>query len=122
MYIEDLVKRKNLKLTTARIEILEKLLRATKPLCYEELKDEISMDKATFYRNITKFEEKLIINSFESNDKKRYFEVNQLQHPHFICSRCNKIECIKEPLNFNLAGYTIENIILKGICKECNQI
>ncbi len=122
MDIENLVKRKNLKLTTARMEILEKLLHASRPLCYDELKNGISMDKATFYRNITKFEDKMIVNSFESNDKKRYFELNQPLHAHFICVICDKIECIKEPLDFNLKGYSIENIILKGKCKKCNQI
>ena len=122
MDIENLVKEKNIKLTSARVEILKKLLHAEKPLSYDELKDHISMDKATFYRNINKFEEKMIVNSFESNDKKRYFEIYALPHPHFICVKCDKIECIKKPLDFNLSGYTIENIILKGKCKECNQI
>ena len=120
MNIENIVKEKNLKLTNARVEILEKLLHATKPLSYEELKNKISMDKATFYRNITKFEEKMIVSSFESNDKKRYFELHVQPHPHFICQKCDKIECIKEPLDFNLKGYIIDNIILKGTCKECN--
>jgi Fur family ferric uptake transcriptional regulator len=119
MKINELVKDKDLKLTHARAEILEKLSHATRPLSYDEIKEDISMDKATFYRNITTFEEKMIVNSFESNDRKRYFEVNKSPHPHFICTHCNKIECINEPLNFNLEGYIIENIILKGICKEC---
>jgi Fur family ferric uptake transcriptional regulator len=43
-------------------------------LSYEDIKSDISMDKASFYRNITKFEEQGILNSFESNDKKRYFD------------------------------------------------
>ena len=122
MKFEELVKNKNLKLTHARVEILEKLSHATKPLSYDEIKNDISMDKATFYRNIAKFEENMLISSFESNDKKRYFEVNRSSHPHFICTQCNKIECINEPLHFNLKGYTVESIILKGICKECNQL
>jgi Fur family ferric uptake transcriptional regulator len=119
MKIEELIKTKNLKLTIARVEILEKLTHATKPLSYDELKDSILMDKATFYRNITKFEQSGIVNSFESNDKKRYFEIIESRHPHFICIKCDKIECIKEPLEFNLSGYIVENIILKGRCKEC---
>ncbi len=121
MNIENLVKEKNIKVTDARVEILKQLFHAKKPLSYEELKDKISMDKATFYRNIIKFEEKMLVNSFESNDKKRYFEIYASPHPHFICQKCDNIECIKEPLSFNLNGYTIENIILKGICKRCNQ-
>lgn len=122
MKIEELVKNKDLKLTHARVEILEKLFDANKPLSYDDIKNDISMDKATFYRNVAKFEEKMIVRSFESNDKKRYFEVSKIPHPHFICNQCNKIDCIKESLNLNLEGYIIETIILKGICKECNQI
>jgi len=120
--IENLVKEKDIKLTTARTEILEKLIHAKKPLSYDDIKKDISMDKATFYRNITKFEKKMIVNSFESNDKKRYFEIFESPHPHFVCVVCDSVECIKKHLEFKLSGYTIENIILKGKCKKCNQI
>lgn len=41
-----------------------------RPICYDDIKSNLSMDKATFYRNITKFEDEHIISSFESNDKK----------------------------------------------------
>ena len=51
----------NIKLTTARKSILELLINSNKPLSYEDMKDKISMDKATFYRNITIFEEENII-------------------------------------------------------------
>uniref|UniRef100_UPI004048CBFC Fur family transcriptional regulator n=1 Tax=Aliarcobacter sp. TaxID=2321116 RepID=UPI004048CBFC len=109
----------NIKLTNARKSILELLISSNKPLSYEDMKDNISMDKATFYRNITIFEEESIISSFESNDKKRYFEIRKTQHSHFICSSCSNIECIHENANFNLPEYKIENIIIKGICKNC---
>ncbi len=109
----------NIKLTSARKSILELLVNSNKPLSYEDMKDNISMDKATFYRNITIFEEENLISSFESNDKKRYFEIKKNQHSHFICSECSKIECIHEKLDFILTGYKIENIIIKGICKNC---
>ncbi|WP_455757630.1 Fur family transcriptional regulator [Sulfurimonas sp.] len=120
MQIEDLISNKNLKLTTARKEILEILLSAKKPLSFEDVKDKISMDKATFYRNISKFEDESIVNSFESNDKKRYYEIQQKVHSHFICNTCNGIDCINDLNDINLNGYVIEDIILKGICKKCN--
>ena len=104
MDIETIIKDKNIKLTAARKELLKILTYAKNPLSYEDIKQDIAMDKATFYRNITKFEEENIINSFESNDKKRYFEISQKPHPHFICSQCFKVECIKKPLDFNLEG------------------
>ncbi|UTJ07235.1 Fur family transcriptional regulator [Arcobacter roscoffensis] len=119
MNLEKLTHEKNIKLTTARKAILEILVESDKPLCYEDIKNSLSMDKATFYRNITKFEEQNIINSFESNDKKRYFEISKTKHSHFICSVCSKIECIHEKLNFNLQDYQVDNIIIKGVCPNC---
>lgn len=119
MNLEKLTHEKNIKLTTARKAILEILVKSDKPLCYEDIKDNLSMDKATFYRNITKFEEQNIINSFESNDKKRYFEIAKTKHSHFICNVCSKIECIHEKLDLNLEGYQVDNIIIKGVCPKC---
>lgn len=110
----------NIKLTSARKSILDILLSSKKPLSYEDIKDKIFMDKATFYRNIAFFEDENLINSFESNDKKRYFEIKDTQHLHFICNSCSTIECIFEDPVFFLKDYKIENIILKGKCKECN--
>ena len=120
--ITNLTNITNIKLTTARKSILELLINSNKPLSYEDMKDNISMDKATFYRNITIFEEENLISSFESNDKKRYFEIKKTQHSHFICSNCSKIECIHEKLDFKLPNYKIEKIIIKGLCAECLNI
>jgi len=111
----------NIKLTNARKSILDVLQSSKKPLSYDDIKDRIIMDKATFYRNIAIFEEENLISSFESNDKKRYFEIKGREHLHFICSICSRIECIFEQPHFILKDYKIENIILKGRCKECNK-
>jgi Fur family ferric uptake transcriptional regulator len=119
MNIEQLIKDKNIKLTTARIALLKVLKKADKPLSYEDIKDSVSMDKATFYRNISKFEEEGILNAFESNDKKRYFELKLKPHAHFVCLSCNQVECIKD-LQIELPGYEINNVIVNGKCKTCN--
>ena len=116
--IENIIKDKKIKLTTARITLLDILKKANKPLSYEDIKQDISMDKATFYRNMSKFEEEDITNSFESNDKKRYYELKLSVHGHFVCITCNKIECL-DTLDIKLEGYTINNIIVNGNCKNC---
>ena len=118
MKIEELIKDKNIKLTTARVKLLEILKEANRPLCYEEIKKDISMDKATFYRNISKFEEEGILNAFESNDKKRYFELKLKPHAHFVCVECNRVECIKD-IDISLPGYEINNVIINGKCQDC---
>ncbi|QFR48404.1 transcriptional repressor [Sulfurimonas lithotrophica] len=119
MEIEKLIEEKNLKLTSARKELLEIFFSAKKPLSFEDVKDKVSMDKATFYRNISKFESESILKSFESNDKKRYYELQKSPHTHFICNICNNIECIDNLFDVRIDGYIIEDLILKGVCKKC---
>jgi len=121
MNIEEIIKNKNIKLTTARISLIDIFNKAKKPLSYEDIKSNINMDKATFYRNMSLFEEEDIINSFESNDKKRYFELKINPHAHFVCLSCNKVECIDD-LNINLDGYKVNNVIVNGKCKNCINI
>ena len=118
MEVKELIKDKNIKLTTARVAILEVFKKAKKPLSYKDIKSDLSMDKATFYRNIAKFEEEGVLDSFELNDKKRYFELKTEPHTHFVCVSCNAVECI-EQLEINIDGYEIKNVIINGKCKEC---
>jgi len=119
--VEKLLENKSIKLTKARKALLEIFLYANKPLSYEDIKDDLSMDKATFYRNITIFEEENLISSFESNNKKRYFEIlAKSNHAHFICNTCNDIECIKGQLALGLDGYDIQNVTITGVCKQCH--
>nr|WP_321266325.1 Fur family transcriptional regulator [uncultured Sulfurimonas sp.] len=120
MQIENIIKDKNLKLTLARRELLEILIEENKPISFENIKNKISMDKATFYRNISIFEDNNIVKSFESNDKKRYYELQNTPHPHFICNVCNAIKCLKSE-DIKLEGYTVVDIIYKGVCKNCMQ-
>ncbi len=121
MDIEHIIKNTNIRLTTARAELLEVLIHTNKPLSYEDIKNNIKMDKATFYRNIAKFIDAKIVNTFESSDKKSYFEIKRDVHPHFICNYCHSIECIDNlsPIIL-LDNYVVEGVILKGRCKQCN--
>ena len=69
MQIENIIQNKNIKLTSTRKELLEILNKEKKPISFDDIKNKLSMDKATFYRNISKFKDESIVNSFESNDK-----------------------------------------------------
>jgi Fur family ferric uptake transcriptional regulator len=120
MNFQEIVKNKNLKFTPARETILKLFSKATSPLSYEDIKAELSMDKATFYRNMLRFEEEGIFNGFESSDKKRYYELTRKEHAHFICSHCHNVECLDEKPSFEREGYTVENIIIHGKCSACS--
>lgn len=121
MQIEDIIEEKNLKLTSARKELLEIFNIEKKPLSFEDIKDKITMDKATFYRNVSKFENESILSSFESNDKKRYYEMQERPHAHFICNSCYEIECLENVEPIKLEGYKITDMIFKGFCQKCNR-
>ncbi len=119
MDIKNIMKNKNMRFTVARTELLEILIEVSKPVCYEDIKHRINMDKATFYRNIAKFVEEDIVSSFESNDKKSYFEMKMDAHPHFICNYCHSIQCVDNLEHIELKGYEVESVILKGKCELC---
>lgn len=110
----------DIKFTTARASILEVLKVAKSPLSYEQIKEKMSvtMDKATFYRNIAKFEELGMVHKFESDDRKWYFELSSTTHAHFICEQCHKITCMNVDIG-NVEG-EVTSIVLKGTCKECH--
>ena len=120
MNIENIIEEKNLKITSARKELLEIFYKSKKPVSFEDIKELINMDKATFYRNVIKFEEQSILSSFEANDRKKYYEINENPHSHFICNNCNIIECLKDVQTPKINGYKISSMILKGLCQECN--
>lgn len=105
-----------LKMTKARQEIWNTLRDASQPLCYDDFT--LSMDKATFYRNIALFEEHNLIAKFESDDKKWYFEILSTPHAHFICKQCRQVSCLND-ITIHIPDYTIETIILKGNCPQC---
>ena len=118
MIIQDLLKKKNIKLTTARLSLLTIFQERQKPLSYEDIKESISMDKATFYRNMATFEQAGLFNIFSSSSNIRYFELKRTPHAHFICNKCNKIECITN-INISIEEHKIQTITIGGICKEC---
>ncbi|MDR0666978.1 MAG: transcriptional repressor [Campylobacteraceae bacterium] len=121
--IKRLFKDKNIKLTSAREMILDILSKANAPLSYEQIraKMKIDMDKATFYRNISLFEEANIVQKFESNERKWYFELLKKTHAHFICEACNGVICVDFAVNPDIEGHSVKSVMLKGVCKTCKQ-
>ncbi|MBV5277947.1 MAG: transcriptional repressor [Campylobacteraceae bacterium] len=117
--IKAIFDKHDIKITNARSSILEVLKNAHTPLNYEQIKEkmETMMDKATFYRNIAKFESLGIVHKFESDDRKWYFELSTSIHAHFICEECHQIKCIDVSMG-EVEG-DVKSIVLKGTCKAC---
>ena len=117
--IKAIFEKHDIKVTSARSSILEVLKNAHTPLNYDQIKDKMnmSMDKATFYRNIAKFENSGMVQKFESDDRKWYFELTTSIHAHFICETYHQIKCID--IAMGEVDGEVKSIVLKGTCKEC---
>lgn len=116
---KDMLLKSNLKVTDTRCLILEVLLENNSPISYEQIKERLSLDKATFYRNMITFEEKGLINKFESKDRVSYYEIGTSSHAHFVCEKCHEIVCFKTSVPFEMEGCYVTSMTLKGYCSLC---
>lgn len=114
------IRTQKLKLTPVRRKLIDAFLQATQPLSYDQCKPWFTMDKTTFYRNMHAFESARIIRKIESDDKKWYFELATTEHAHFICDQCHAIKCLEDVPLQPLNGYTVDTVVYKGTCPQCN--
>ena len=133
-YIE-LLKEKDVRMTSQRTAILENLLDGNKhPTVneiYEDLKDDFpSMSVATIYNNLKFFKEAGLVKELPFGDGSSRFDLTTVDHFHTICRNCGKIQDFHFPGlveddnlaqsigNFHAEDYRYEII---GLCKECQK-
>ncbi len=133
-YIE-LLKEKDVRMTSQRVAILENLLDGNKhPTVneiYEDLKDDFpSMSVATIYNNLKFFKEAGLVKELPFGDGSSRFDLTTVDHFHTICRNCGKIQDFHFPGlveddnlaqaigNFRAEDYRFEII---GLCKECQK-
>jgi Fe2+ or Zn2+ uptake regulation protein len=122
MTLTEKITLNGLRLTQPRQKILELLSRQSHPICFDEYSMlDPTLDKSTFYRNMQTFETAQIIQGIESDDGKRYFELMETIHPHFICHECHSITCLESIEAPNLGHYQIDSVIYKGKCPLCSK-
>lgn len=121
MTLDEKIAINGFRLTAPRKKILALFAQQAHPISFEEYSAiDPHIDKSTFYRTMQSFEAAHIINGIESDAGKRYFELSDTIHPHFICQSCHTITCLKPQPIISLDGYTINSIIYKGICPICS--
>lgn len=134
MKSDEFLRDKGLKITSARIAILELLKEALQPLDVQTIvvglrKKKIQSDPATVFRTMNAFAEKSIVRQIQLMEGKvRYELTDRDDHHHFICKNCGKIQDISD---CNIGE--LENIIedkkkvkiqyhaleFYGICGDC---
>lgn len=129
----EIIKSKGLKVTPARLAVIESLNSSSKPLDVSDIlkfleKKKIAADQATIYRIIESFYSLGLINRLQFQEKKFYYESVREEHHHAICTNCGVIEdisgCSIDDLEKNIErtkGFTVNKHSLEffGICRDC---
>ncbi len=125
----------SLKVTPARLGVLEILENSTVPVDVRSIfdyleKHNIRADLATVFRIINVFVESGIAKSIQLNEGKfRYEYAAKAEHHHFICENCGLIEDISDCNISSLEkelrrkkGFLIKKHSLEffGLCKKCS--
>ena len=92
---EAYLRRRNLKHSKPRSDILEVLLASTGHFSAQELHDQVRQKNprigfSTVYRNLRLLEECGLARSMDYGDGTQRYEPNRFQHHHIICSSCNR--------------------------------
>jgi Fur family peroxide stress response transcriptional regulator len=110
----------------------QSLVHPTAEQIYEEVKIKMpSISLGTVYRNLSLLVDKKEIRRFESpGEVSTRYDGRNDDHSHLVCNVCNKVYDINvetfqhlDDTLSNLTGFVVEehDIVLKGICRECQK-
>jgi Fur family peroxide stress response transcriptional regulator len=113
--------------TKQRSTILENLKgrcdHPTAEMVYDSVREEIpNISLGTVYRNLRDLSDTGDILAFEENDT-WHFDGTSEPHMHFCCRSCGRIDDLMIDGNNLLLrdGFEVKNIIVEGICRECQE-
>lgn len=123
--VREILKQNKIKITKARVKILNDILEKTSGISLKELeKNNSSINESTIYRTLNLFLEEHIICKDFANDTIVYKIWGNEEH-YVECIVCHKKEKIDIcPIeNMNLGNFKILNHSIKidGICENCNK-
>ena len=131
---ESILKDNGLRITQARISVLEHFIKKAQVLSHSDLESALGkqFDRVTIYRTLNTFLEKELVHKVPGEEQNTKFALNRhassmdAQHAHFKCNDCGKLLCLHgvKIQNGELPdGFEMEtsNIILSGTCADCNR-
>ena len=125
-----LLKQKNLKITSHRLNIIKYLAEhdehPTAEDIYSKLKDESpSLSKTTVYNALETLRKNGIVASITISGTEHRYDIRSMMHHHFLCKKCGKIIDIniscKNIEKIKKYGHRVDEIhgYFKGLCKYC---
>ncbi len=132
--IQESLRNKNLRVTSARVAVLEMLAQRKKPIAVIEIENyldqkKIQVDQVTIYRMLDAFLKKNLITRLDFQEGKFRYEFFGQDHHHLICEDCGHIEdvdiCPVEKIenqiartqNFAVTRHALEFFGFCGACR-----
>jgi Fur family ferric uptake transcriptional regulator len=127
----NILKDHKLKVTPARIHILELFSEHCKPMNVEDIAKKLhGADVVTVYRTLQTFEKLKIVQQVDLRKGSVFYELTDHHHHHIVCTDCGKVEefelCVvpeieksilKKSKSFkHISEHSLE---LFGVCKAC---
>ncbi len=137
--IRDRIRAAGLRVTMARMAVLEQLDMALSPMSHAELADRLvpdGLDRATVYRNLMDLTEAKLVSRSELGDHVWRFESyraghgeHDAAHPHFVCTECGQVTCLANvsveispaPGSKHSIIHALSEVLLKGQCESCSR-
>ena len=133
---KELLSSHNLKATKQRVLILDEIINNLHLFTANTIFELVSenVDLVTVYRVLNKFLEEGIVREILGQGDSKTYELSCIHnpvHPHFSCSKCGKLFCLKavkesilSDLEDGCDGFTVNEITIQfsGICKSCSSL
>lgn len=133
MDIANQLKTKNLRLTDCRVQVMECLQRADKPLDVAGVlatvnQKEPSFDQATVYRTLDTLVSSGLVKEVDFREGKLRYEIEGEHHHHLVCTKCGRVQPIHEAClsikeknilkkyKFKVTEHHLEFF---GMCEDC---
>ena len=129
----ELLRSKELRATPARIAVITFLYDSDHPVTHQEVTEELvksGYDKSTIFRALGDMSEAGLVRKMELGDHVWRFERIGAEgqgtsvHPHLLCVDCGNIQCLDDnqvELKASRSIGPIEDVLLKGRCRDCRQ-
>lgn len=129
--VKEILHQHKLRVTPARITILNTIINSDQPLSESEIKKKIQMlDRVTFYRSIKSLLDTKVIQGIITHGKVIkysfcYNKENEETSIRFYCTECQRMTDlgVNTPTPVIPEGYREEmcRITITGVCKACNK-
>ncbi|QTA81957.1 Ferric uptake regulator family protein [Desulfonema limicola] len=132
----DMLEKCGLGSTPNRLAVLAIVAKSSSPLTAQEVFETLNrtkgINRVTVYRILELLVDIKLLERLSGGDRSfRYgmgVNANNLEHPHFFCTKCGNMECLNPgTLDFNIDDFQktftgkVERVEIRidGICKNC---